>query len=143
MMGYVRKFIGGLVMLAVLIAAGYSFVTYYGLIFAKTVAGEVIGIERVSDPGAIINTQGSVMPPTILYSFAVAIKGHDGTIITGSSEDRQWAVVHKGQCAEARFLPYPPWDLVKAGTYHGVRLMRMFTCPEAAAAAGPNASTGP
>lgn len=116
--------------LLTLFLAGYVLVAYYGFIFAKTVSGKVIGVERVTDPTAIIAPAGQAINPALMYSFAVAIQSEKGEIVTGSTEDRQWAVVKAGQCAEAKFFPYPPWNLQKADTYHDVRLVRLFNCPE-------------
>ena len=110
-------------------AAVFVLINYYGYIFAKTTSGKVIGVERVTDPTAIIAPGGQGFNPALMYSFAIAIQSTKGDITTGSSEDRQWAVVRAGQCAEAKFFPYPPWDLKKADTYHDVRLIRIFTCP--------------
>lgn len=101
-------------------------VHYYSFIFSKDVKGKVIGIDRVTQATAIIG--GSPIPPNQLFSFAIAIQEAGGEIVTSSSEDRQWAVVEKGQCAEAKYFPYPPWVLEKSGTYFGARLMRLYTC---------------
>lgn len=62
----------------------------------------------------------------------MAIKDEtSGEIFTASSEDRQWAAVQgEGLCAEAKFFPYPPWQLDKAGTYHGARLLKLWNCSE-------------
>lgn len=104
-------------------------VRYYSYVFAKTVTGEIIGIERVSQANTIIGGGGGApIPPAQIFSFAVAIKNEKNEIFTASSEDRQWAVVQKGHCAEAKFLPYPPWEFDKAGTYFGARLVRLFEC---------------
>lgn len=115
------------ILILVLIATGYVLVNYYSFIFARTVAGEIIAVERVSNSTAILG--GRQVDPSQLFSFAVAVKDKDGEIVTASSEDRQWAVAQKGQCAEAKYYPYPPWDLNKGGTYHNARLMRLFDCP--------------
>jgi hypothetical protein len=107
---------------------GYLLVNYYSVIFSKHVSGVVIGVERVEMPVAVI-TQGSQNPSSQVFSFAVAIKDEKTKeIFTASSEDRQWAVVTKGQCAEAEFLPYPPWNLAKKGTYFGARLIKLTEC---------------
>ena len=72
---------------------------------------------------------GSGTPPAEIFSYAVAIKdSKTGEIFTASSEDRRWAVVHKDQCVEAKFLPYPPWNLSRSGAYFGARLIRLFDC---------------
>lgn len=112
--------------LLALIVAAVVCVRYYSYIFSKTVVGEVIGIERVTQPNTIIG--GADVPPSQVFSFAIAIRNDENEIFTASSEDRQWAVVQKGHCAEAKFLPYPPWQFDKAGTYFGARLVRLFDC---------------
>lgn len=111
----------------VLLAAGFISVKYYSFVFAKTVRGEILRVERVSQADAIV-AGGRPLPPEQLFSFAVSIKDTQGEIHTASSEDRQWAVAQQGQCVEARFFPYPPWDLEKANTYYGARLERLFEC---------------
>lgn len=101
----------------------------YSVLFSKTVVGEVTGVERVELPVALMGRVQDSMTAKV-FSFAVGIKDpQSGEIHTASSEDRQWAVVQKGQCAEAVFLPYPPWQLDKKGTYFGARLIRLFECP--------------
>lgn len=104
-------------------------IEYYSYIFAKTVVGEVIDVARVNEQTALIAT-GAIIPPHQMFSFAVALKTKDGQIITASSEDRQWAVVQKGLCAEVRIFPYPPWKLDKAGTFFGARALQVYDCPK-------------
>jgi len=110
-----------------LILAGFVVMNYYSYLFSKDVAGEVISIQRVTDVTTVIGN-GRAIPEAQLYSFAVAIKVKSGEIMTASSEDRQWAVVEKGKCAEAKFYPYPPWKLDRAGTFHGARLLKLYEC---------------
>lgn len=120
-----------LLLLCILIllgAAGFISVKYYSIVFARDVTGEVVGVERVTQPETIISSGGS-LPNSQVFSFAVAIRDQSGEIVTASTEDRQWAVVQKGQCAEAKFLRYPPWHLEKAGTYFGARLLKLMDCP--------------
>lgn len=109
-----------------LVVAGFVSIRYYGYVFAKTVRGEIANVERVNQQTIIANAG---VPTSQLFSFAVSIKDTEGEFHTSSSEDRQWAVVKSGQCAEAKFYPYPPWQLDKSGTYHGARLIRLFECP--------------
>ncbi len=123
-----KKWIFILSAIAILAVTGGISFQYYSFVFSKTVVGEVIGVERVTQPTAII---GGNAPASQLYSFAIAIRDKNSEIHTASSEDRQWAVVQKGQCAEAKFLPYPPWVLDKSGTFFGARLIRLFDCPGA------------
>jgi hypothetical protein len=118
------------VVIMVIAAAGAAFVSfkYYGYIFAKDVKGVVVDVARVNQNTAIITGNGQV-PAAQMFSFAIAIKSTDGEIFTASSEDRQWAVVKQGQCAEAKFYPYPFWELDRSGTYHGARLLKLYDCP--------------
>jgi hypothetical protein len=113
-----------LVVIALIIAAFVS-IKYYPFVFAKEVKGLVVRVERVTQPSVIMGNPNAAQ----VFSFAVAIKDEKGEIHTASTEDRQWAVVQAGQCAVAKFYPYPFWELDKAGTYHGARLMRLSDCP--------------
>ncbi|MBL7714031.1 MAG: hypothetical protein JNL01_01100 [Bdellovibrionales bacterium] len=122
--------------LIILMAAGLVTFKYYDLLFAETVEGEVIDVQRVTEPGIIVNSQtlaggkGGDIPDKV-FSFAVAMKElNGGKIHTSSSEDRQWGVVQKGFCAKARFFPFPPWNLEKRGTNRSVRLIQIFECPK-------------
>lgn len=110
------------------LALGYSFFQYYSYIFAKNITGEIVSVERVTEAAALINVDR--VDPTQLYSYAVAIRDSKGEIHTASGVDRQWAVAQKGQCVEAKYYPYPPWNLDKGGTYFNARLMRLFDCPK-------------
>ncbi len=112
----------------VAIAASYVCIRWYSYIFARTVKGKILKVERVSPPEAIV-VGGSPANPNALFSFAVAIRDEHSVIHTASSEDRQWAVAEPGKCAEARFFPYPPWEFEKAGTYFGARLVHLMDCP--------------
>ena len=133
-------------LLIVLVIVGIAalIVMNYSVVFSKTVSGEVLEIERVTQPTAIL---GSSVNASSMYSFAIAIKQASGEILTASTEDRQWAIVKKGACVEAKFYPYPPWNLEKADTYFNARLTRLKECkpgspgetaPQTAAAAIPH-----
>ena len=98
----------------------------YGWLFSKTVKGEVIRNERVTNPTAIM---GSRATPEMLHSYTVLIRDESGQMVTASSEDRQWAVVSPGFCVVAKFYPYPFWELDKGGTYGNARLERIYDCP--------------
>ncbi len=123
-----KKYLFYLVGLLLLVGIGYTAVRYYSYVFARDVKGQVIGIDRVTQPDTVIG--GRTLPAAQLYSFAIAIKNDKGEIITASSEDRQWAVVEKGQCVEAKYFPYPPWQFDKGGTYFGARLLKLYDCPK-------------
>lgn len=125
-----KKAVVYLVSILGLMLVMFVLVNWYSYIFAKSVDGVVTGVERVEAPMAVITNNG-VNPPNQLFSFAVAVKDHKtGEIFTASSEDRRWAVVHVNQCAEVKFLPYPPWSLSRGGAYFGARLIRLYDCPE-------------
>lgn len=125
----IRRFLFTIVLALILVGAGFVCVRYYGYIFAKTIKGKIVKVEKVSPVGTLI-TGGGDVPKQQLFSFAVALKDETtNEIHTASSEDRQWAVVQPGQCAEAKFFPYAPWELDKAGTYYGARLVKLFDCP--------------
>ena len=104
------------------------FVVGYPYIFSKIVTGEIVGAKHLMDTMAVVTAvDPKAQIPTKIFSFAIAIKDHTTSeIVTGSSEDRQWAAVKEGQCARAEFFPYPPWRLDKAGTYYGVRLLNLY-----------------
>jgi len=117
-------------LLLVLFAGIFTCVKYYSYVFARSVVGKVVDVENVLQPTTIIQgggADGNKLPNQI-FSFAIGIQDEKGEIVTASSEDRQWAVVKKGQCAEAKFFPYPPWALSKAGTYFGARLLKLSDC---------------
>jgi hypothetical protein len=115
-------------LLLVLIAVGYVIFLYYPYIFARNVNGKIVGVEDVIQPTTIVQGIPGQKLPNQIFSYAVAIQDDKGEIVTASSEDRQWAVVQKGQCAEAKFFPYPPWDFNKSGTYYGARLLKLSEC---------------
>jgi hypothetical protein len=122
-----------LTVLILLIGGGVT-IKFWSYIFAKDVEGQIIKVERLVDPMAVAVMGGAEGGPNSkVFSFAVAVKdGKTGEIMTGSTEDRQWAAVDgEGFCGHARFFPYPPWRFDKAGTYFGVRLLKMWSCAEA------------
>ena len=100
-------------------------VNYYPYIFAKNITGEILEVERVTPPGMIV---GSGVTAAQMFSFAVMIKAQDGELYHASSEDRQWSIAKKGYCVEAKFYPYAPWSLDKAGTWFNARLTKVMEC---------------
>lgn len=124
-----------LLVLIILFGMGYVFVAYYSYIFAKSVVGTVERIERVelnvSLLQAATDKKGDSHIAPELYSFAVAIREKNSSeIYTASAMDRQWAVATNGQCAEAKFYPYPPWNFEKSGTFFNARLIRLWDCSQ-------------
>lgn len=122
-----KSMLKSLIVLVVLLGLGFIFVNYYSYIFSEKIEGVVERVERVQLNVSLMSDTTTINPS--LYSFAVGIKTKSGEIKTSSAEDRQWAVVEKGKCAEARFYPYPPWDFDKSGTYFNARLIKYFDCP--------------
>lgn len=122
-----KKYLLLLFILVATLGAGFIAVRFYPYIFAKSVRGHILKVERVNQTEAII-ANGNPIPSQQLFSFAVSILDSSGEIHTASSEDRQWAVAQAGQCVEAKFFPYPPWNLEKANTFHGARLERLYDC---------------
>jgi hypothetical protein len=122
-----KKYIALVVLIVIVGGAGYLCIRFYPYVFARTVRGEILKVERINENQAII-TNGGNIPANQLYSYAVSIRDSANEIHTASSEDRQWAVAQSGQCVEAKFFPYPPWNLDKANTYYGARLERLFDC---------------
>lgn len=113
----------------VLGAVGYVVVNYYSFIFSVNIDGQVHQIERVTQPMMVVGSQVSApTDPNLLYSYAVSIRDKKGVIHTATSTDRQWAVVHKGICVEAKIFPYPFWNLDKSGTYFNARLLLQKDC---------------
>jgi hypothetical protein len=133
-----KKFIYTLGLLVFVVVVIYILGTNWGYVFAKNVEGQVFQIERITQPTMFLTdrtlgdpkSQSSVTPAEAMYSFAVAIRTKDGQIYTASSEDRKWAVAQKGICVEAKFYPYPPWNLEAGGTYRNARLTSMKECPK-------------
>lgn len=124
----------------VLIVSGYLLINYWSYIFALEVEGTIHKVERVNSQTAILNAGPSQIQDKTLFSFAVSVRRSDGEYITSSTEDRQWAVAQPGQCVTAKFYPYPPWQLEKAGTYYNARLLRLRDC-ESPVAPVPTAET--
>lgn len=127
-MATIWKFTKFVLVLAVITLSLWAVLANYSVIFSKTVVGEITGVERVEMPVALITRSDGDISSKV-FSFAIGIKDlNTGEIYTASSEDRQWAVAEKGQCAEAVFLPYPPWQFTKKDTFFGARLVRLFEC---------------
>ena len=121
--------------MAVVVAAITAFVILnYSWVFSKRISGEVIEIERVTEPTAIL---GNRIKEEQIHSYSMAIRDDKGTIHTASGEDRQWSVVKKGYCVEALFYRYPPWDLSKGGTFFNARVLTMSDCSKKPAETPP------
>ncbi len=122
----VRYFLRLFFFVLVIVLAGAFIFNYYSWIFAKTVTGKIVSVERVTNPSAIVG--GSRLTPEQMFSFSILIEGDDGKLYTSTSEDRQWQVAAKGYCVKALLYRYPPWDLDKAGTFFNARLKELSRC---------------
>ncbi|WP_413293685.1 hypothetical protein ACLSU7_01140 [Bdellovibrio sp. HCB185ZH] len=129
-MATLSKILKSVLGFVLLVAITWVVLVNYSVIFSKTVVGEVINVERVELPVALIARAGGELNEKV-FSFAISIKDDTtNELFAATSEDRQWAIVQKGQCAEAVYLPYPPWELKKRGTYFGARLVKLYECPK-------------
>lgn len=123
------KALKSFVIILVLGVLVWGFVSFYPYIFAKNIEGVIEKVEKVELNVALMGTTpGEKLNPE-LYSFAIAIRAKDGMIHTASAEDRQWASMSQGRCVKAKYFPYPPWNLEKAGTFFGARLLEAWECP--------------
>ncbi len=134
----IRKFFFGLIILVGFVGIGFIFVEFYPYIFSRKVTGVLVSIERIQLNVSLMQTSGDQQMNPSLFSFALAIREDSGEIVAASAEDRQWAAAAKGNCVEAVYYPYPPWQVMKSGTYHNARLDKMTDCPEKAKAVLPN-----
>ncbi len=116
----------------ILIGLLFGMIRYYPFIFARTVIGVVVDVQKIEMEETILSRPTRTTPNKgdlpYMHSFAIAIKDKSNEIITSSSEDRQWAVVKAGHCVEAKYFPYPPWNFDKSGTYFGARLLKLSEC---------------
>ncbi len=124
------KVVGGflkiLVLILIVVGVFIFVIANYDWVFSKRITGEVVAVERVTDPAAIFSAR---MTDAQMYSYSVLIKGDDGHLYTSSSEDRQWQVIKKGYCVDALLYRYPPWNLDKAGTFYNARVKDVKICP--------------
>lgn len=137
-MKIVSSLIKWALVVVVVVGVFYLLIANYSFVFSKTVIGEILEVERVTQTEAILG--GTGLTSTQLYSFAVAIRQDNGEIFTASSEDRQWTVAKKGFCVEARFYPYPPWNFAKSGSYFNARLIKLMDCPQGPSSPSPETS---
>ncbi len=117
-----------LIILSIVIGGMWFFFKNYDWIFSVTVQGEVLLVEKVNPQVAVL-TPGEQIPSRA-FSFAIKVRElNTNEIYTASAEDRQLAVVEKGNCVELELFPYPPWQLRKAQTWSNARVQRIYNCP--------------
>jgi hypothetical protein len=115
-----KKKVALLVLIALVAGSAYVCIRWYSYIFAKTVTGHIIRVERASEPA---------------NGYSIALRDAHGEIHISSSKDQQWDVANTTQCAQVTFFRYPPWEFEKGGTYFGARIDRLYDCPPAPATA--------
>lgn len=117
----------GWTIFGVLVCGVITFIVMnWSWVFAKHVHGEIMDVQRVTNPTAIM---GRVSDQQI-HSYAILIKDDaDGKLYTARSDDQQWQVARRGYCVDALLYVYPPWNLEKSGTYYGARMNQMILCP--------------
>jgi len=93
------------------------------LFFKSEVAGTVTDIQSLTPQMVYAGSQGL---HSSVFSFSVEIKTAND-IVDFSSEDRQFAVVHKGDIIRVIVFKYPPWIFSKAGTYYNGRLIHKLS----------------
>jgi hypothetical protein len=128
-----KSFLRWVFFLFFVVPTTWGFFHFYSYIFSRKVVGVVIDVKQLDTNVALLPVAGTTqekISPSLYAAFSVAIKEGSGEIVTASAEDRQWAVVHPGHCAEAVYYPYPPWKLDKAGTYFGARLQKLTECKQ-------------
>ncbi len=110
-----KRWLLSFVALVILVGSGYVVVVYFPYVFSKNVEGRVVGVKREDQ---------------YAESYVVAIRTTNGEIFTTHSDNAQWALVRVGQCAKAKYFPYPPWDFQKSGTYFGAKVLNLRDCTE-------------
>lgn len=115
-------------LLAVLASSNFGPSVLYGYMKSKEVEGRLESVTSAMPEGALVSsTQGSI------FQASVMIKLADGQFTTFSTDDRQWVSLlgdkASGKCVTAKIFPYAPWQLSKAGTYYGGRLLAVKNCP--------------
>ncbi|HMN69315.1 MAG TPA: hypothetical protein PKC28_12300 [Bdellovibrionales bacterium] len=126
----------GFVLLGLIV---YFVVINWSFVFSKRVYGEIVNVERVTDPSAILSARTSEAQ---IHSYSILIQGEDGKLYTSSSEDSQWQVAKKGYCADVRLYRYPPWHFDRASTFFNARLLELTVCKGKSAPPAPPAGGG-
>jgi hypothetical protein len=110
--------VSGLLLVIAVIALTWG----YPYVFSREVTGTLESMEAALPNGTIVTNSS-----TTAFSAGVMIRDADGSYITFSTEDRQWATLRdkQGLCVTARIFPYGWWNFSRAGTYYNGRLIRV------------------
>ncbi len=117
-----------IIIVSFILGLGWFFYKYYDWIFSIKVNGEVLLVEKVSPQVAILTPADQI--PGRAFSFAIKVRElKTNQIFSASAEDRQLAVVEKGNCVELELFPYPPWEIRKSQTWSNARVNKIYNCP--------------
>lgn len=110
------------------IAFAFSFggVSLYGYFNSKDVSGHLESVTSAMPAGSIVTTD------EVVFQASVLVREGSGAYVSFSTDDRQWASFiadkSQGKCVDVRIFPYAPWNISKAGTYYGGRLLSVKDC---------------
>lgn len=94
------------------------------ILFRKDYTGKVTKIDHLMNGQATVIGKGVSIPSA---AFSCAVELNVGSeFVTFSSEDRQFATVDKDDSISVATFKYPPWNLDKAGTHYGGRLLKKY-----------------
>jgi hypothetical protein len=113
--------------LLAIVVIGAAVTVGYPYLFAREIVGTLESVETAL-PGGTIVTNSS----TAAFSAGVMVREADGSYVTFSTEDRQWATLRdkRGLCVRAKIFPYGWWNISRAGTWYNGRLLDVSdTCP--------------
>lgn len=127
-MATVRSLIKYLLTVVILFVVLWVVMSNYSIIFSQTFEGEIVAVEKIEAVPAVIDPNDLSAKA---LSYVVGIKdSKTGDTVTATSTDSQWSIAKPGQCVNAVFSPYPPWDLARKGTFFGARMTRLYECPK-------------
>jgi hypothetical protein len=115
-----------LIVLVIVVGAVAFLVTNYAWLFAKTIQGQIVEIEKTIRPDVVVHgdTQRNA------ENYAILIQDDKGKMFTATATDTQWGVAKKGYCVIATLQRYPPWDVENGGTFYNARLRQVYRCSQ-------------
>lgn len=98
------------------------------IFFKKEYAGKVTKVNHFNNGQAVVTGvlgKGTGFSSAAMFSCAIEISA-DNEFINFSSEDRQFGTIAEGDSIRVAIFKYAPWNLDKAGTYYGGRLIKKY-----------------
>jgi type II secretory pathway component PulJ len=96
------------------------FLGIYKLVSRSDYTGTVENIQNLTQTMPNMSNTGP--------QFSFSIRLNTGTeIITFSSEDRQFGIIKQGDKIQVATFKYAPWNIGKAGTLYGGRVLKIYT----------------